>query len=106
METLRYTVKCDDCKTDMRRTDSLHESACGGRCGDCRAALARSLATLTRLGRGIFMVRAGDGVHVGMMGGRKGEWHATSDHTRQTAGPFATKDDAVDALLAIHAEHA
>lgn len=34
----RYSVKCDDCKRDMRRTDSVGESARGGRCEECRAA--------------------------------------------------------------------
>ena len=35
---LRYVVKCDDCKQEMRQTDDLHESAAGGRCDDCRQA--------------------------------------------------------------------
>ena len=26
-----YVVKCDECHNDMRRTDSLRESAAGGR---------------------------------------------------------------------------
>jgi hypothetical protein len=30
-----YAVKCDACKRDIRRTDSLAESAAGGRCGEC-----------------------------------------------------------------------
>lgn len=34
----RYTVKCDDCKEEIRRTDSVAESAAGGRCDKCRPA--------------------------------------------------------------------
>lgn len=34
--TARYVVKCDDCKRDLRETDSLQESAAGGRCESCR----------------------------------------------------------------------
>jgi hypothetical protein len=33
----RYVVKCDDCKRDLRETDSVPESAAGGLCDDCRA---------------------------------------------------------------------
>jgi hypothetical protein len=33
----RYVVKCDDCKTTIRETDSLVESAAGGSCGCCHA---------------------------------------------------------------------
>lgn len=36
--TLPYEIKCDDCKKVIGRTDSLHESACGGRCFECRNA--------------------------------------------------------------------
>ena len=35
----RYYVLCDECKTLIRRTDSLHESACGGHCDSCNAKL-------------------------------------------------------------------
>lgn len=34
----RYTVTCDDCKAEIRETDSLQESAAGGRCPICRQA--------------------------------------------------------------------
>lgn len=37
----RYAVKCDECKTDMRRTDSLRESAAGGLCEGCRMVARR-----------------------------------------------------------------
>jgi hypothetical protein len=37
-EAGRYEVKCDDCKATLRRTDSMGESAAGGRCADCRRA--------------------------------------------------------------------
>lgn len=30
-----YAVKCDDCRQDIRRTDSIRESAAGGRCDEC-----------------------------------------------------------------------
>jgi hypothetical protein len=33
----RYVVKCDECKKDMRHTDSMVESAAGGRCEECRS---------------------------------------------------------------------
>jgi hypothetical protein len=32
----RYTVECDVCRAEIRRTDSVHESACGGLCDACR----------------------------------------------------------------------
>ena len=32
----RYEVLCDDCKATLRTTDSLPESAAGGRCLRCR----------------------------------------------------------------------
>ena len=32
----RYIIKCDECKTTMGRTDSMVESAQGGRCIKCR----------------------------------------------------------------------
>lgn len=35
----RYVVKCDECRTEIRRTDSVAESAAGGYCPDCRAAI-------------------------------------------------------------------
>ena len=35
----RYYVLCDECKTLIRRTDSLHESACGGHCDSCNTKL-------------------------------------------------------------------
>lgn len=31
-----YEVKCDDCKKTMRHTDSMQESAAGGRCATCK----------------------------------------------------------------------
>ncbi len=31
-----YWIKCDNCKTEIGQTDSLHESACGGRCVSCK----------------------------------------------------------------------
>jgi predicted SprT family Zn-dependent metalloprotease len=31
-----YAVKCDDCKVEIRRTDSVQESAAGGRCETCK----------------------------------------------------------------------
>jgi hypothetical protein len=33
----RYFVKCDECRETMRYTDSMQESAAGGRCEKCRA---------------------------------------------------------------------
>lgn len=36
----RYVVKCDDCKTVIRRTDSLAASAAGGYCPVCLEELA------------------------------------------------------------------
>lgn len=29
-------IKCDECKTEIRRIDSLRKSAAGGRCDKCR----------------------------------------------------------------------
>ena len=31
----KYVVKCDDCKTDIRRTHDIRESYAGGRCEVC-----------------------------------------------------------------------
>lgn len=31
-----YAVKCDDCKAELRKTDSVSESAAGGLCDPCR----------------------------------------------------------------------
>lgn len=39
-----YVVKCDECKVDMRRTDSLRESAAGGVCAKCRAERHATIA--------------------------------------------------------------
>ena len=39
MTSGRYYVLCDECKTLIRRPDSLHESACGGHCNKCNAEL-------------------------------------------------------------------
>lgn len=33
---MKYTVKCDDCKKEIRKTDSLRESVSGGRCEECK----------------------------------------------------------------------
>lgn len=38
----RYAVKCDECKDELRRTESLHESAAGGICESCCTRKARS----------------------------------------------------------------
>jgi predicted nucleic acid-binding Zn ribbon protein len=37
----RYFVKCDDCRKDIGRTDSMRESAEGGRCDECKRYLAK-----------------------------------------------------------------
>jgi predicted nucleic acid-binding Zn ribbon protein len=39
-----YFVKCDECRETMRFTDSVRESAEGGRCEKCRAEIAAKLA--------------------------------------------------------------
>lgn len=39
-----YAVKCDDCKCEVRRTNSLRESAAGARCAVCRPVRAGHLA--------------------------------------------------------------
>lgn len=31
-----YSIKCDGCRAELGRTDSVRESAAGGRCDDCR----------------------------------------------------------------------
>lgn len=36
-----YAVKCDECKTVIRRTDSVQESACGGTCDACYTERAK-----------------------------------------------------------------
>lgn len=33
---MRYQIKCDECKTAIGETDSLAESAAGGKCDRCR----------------------------------------------------------------------
>lgn len=37
--TSRYIIKCDECKETIGETDSLSESAAGGRCDKCIAIL-------------------------------------------------------------------
>ena len=32
----QYVIKCDDCKQQIGSTDSLSESAAGGRCWTCK----------------------------------------------------------------------
>ena len=34
---LTYAVKCDNCKAEIKRTNSMRESAEGGRCQGCEA---------------------------------------------------------------------
>lgn len=34
--TKKYWIKCDGCKVEIGQTDSLHESACGGKCDECK----------------------------------------------------------------------
>lgn len=36
MSSTTYAVKCDECKQDIRRTDSMRESAEGGTCDWCK----------------------------------------------------------------------
>jgi hypothetical protein len=49
LNSRRYSIKCDDCKTEISRTDSLRASAAGGRCGLCSfdvmVALTRAMDT-------------------------------------------------------------
>ena len=45
MATGRYEIKCHDCKREIGRTDSVGESAAGGRCNPCRQ-LIRDLANI------------------------------------------------------------
>lgn len=33
----QYAIRCDDCKTEIGRTNSLSESAAGGRCEKCKS---------------------------------------------------------------------
>lgn len=33
---MKYVIKCDDCKRTIGETDSLSESAAGGRCKECK----------------------------------------------------------------------
>ena len=44
----RYSVKCDECKAEIRRTDSLQESAAGGRCGECKATITAEVQGMVR----------------------------------------------------------
>ena len=34
--TSRYEIKCDECKVTIGHTNSLAESAQGGRCDECK----------------------------------------------------------------------
>lgn len=38
-----YEIKCDECKVKIGETDSVRESAAGGRCEDCRATVAAQI---------------------------------------------------------------
>lgn len=33
---MEYAIKCDDCKKEIGRTDSMKESAAGGHCEECK----------------------------------------------------------------------
>ena len=44
----RYFVKCDECRETMRFTDSVPESAAGGVCPACRAAISARMAKVAR----------------------------------------------------------
>jgi len=35
---MTYAIKCDECKTEIGRTESIRESAAGGCCEACRPA--------------------------------------------------------------------
>ncbi len=41
-----FEVKCDDCKTTIRETDSVSESAAGGLCDECRRCGEQATATV------------------------------------------------------------
>lgn len=43
---MRYAVKCDDCKVEIRRTDDVRESYAGGRCEACLAEVWRAIARI------------------------------------------------------------
>lgn len=36
---MKYVIKCDDCKQEIGQTDSLSESAAGGRCEVCQSTV-------------------------------------------------------------------
>ena len=44
--TSRYTIKCDECHENIGETNSLRESAEGGKCADCRATLRIELTKI------------------------------------------------------------
>lgn len=44
----QFWIKCDGCKTVIGQTDSLHESACGGKCDGCKASDKAFLAGLNK----------------------------------------------------------
>lgn len=46
----QYAVKCGECHEDIRRTDSLAESAAGGLCDDCRAEASYAVSTASYTG--------------------------------------------------------
>lgn len=49
-----YEIKCDECKIEIGRTDSVRTSAEGGLCAPCRMALlARDTVEIQRGVRGV-----------------------------------------------------
>ena len=43
MHVPQYEIKCDECKTEIGRTDSMAQSAAGGLCAACRSHRGRSI---------------------------------------------------------------
>ena len=41
--TAAYIIKCDECKVTIGETDSMRESAAGGRCIDCVGKALKAL---------------------------------------------------------------
>lgn len=77
-----YSVKCDDCKSEIGQTGSIAVSSAGGRCAACKGAIpARDLATGTT--RPAYSVIAADDSSLAILGIRAAlatGWNAGTLH--------------------------
>ncbi len=88
--TSKYVIKCDDCKQTIGHTDSLRESAEGGRCDLC---VLRASSSLPQADRIAIIQRQASQLDSQRMGRIIDQWetHCTdAGHTPVSKGGSAT----------------